>query len=149
VLTGGVPHIVFLCVANSARSQIAEGYARTYLAGRATVASAGTRPLHVNPYAVTVMSEHGLDLRAHHAKSADALVAADIDLLVMVCEDEICPSHLAKLPRRHWNVADPASDDPRITHDEMLARFRRARDTIWRHVLDLGHELHAGRARSG
>jgi arsenate reductase len=139
-----VPSILFLCVANSARSQIAEGFARGLLGSNAVVASAGTRPKHVDPYAIAVMREYGIDLRSHRAKSVGAIDPAGVDLLVLVCSDDVCPSTLAHVPQFRWSIADPVSGDPTITHDEMLARFRRARDAIRERVLEL-----AGQVRNG
>ncbi len=123
-------HLLFLCVANSARSQMAEGLARSMFGSRAVVASAGSKPSHVNPYAIEVMKEIGIDLRTHRSKSVDDIDPKDVDTVITLCAEEVCPVFLGKAHRLHWPIPDPASDDPRLTRDDMLARFRTARDTI-------------------
>lgn len=122
--------VLFLCVANSARSQMAEGLARMILGDRARVQSAGSAPSRVNPYAVEVMRELGYDLTAHHSKSVETIDPATVDTVVTLCAEEVCPVFLGKATRLHWPVRDPASDDPTLTRDDMLARFRAARDEI-------------------
>lgn len=124
------PHIVFLCVANSARSQIAEGLARSMYGVQAVVASAGSKPSRVNPYAIEVMKEVGIDLSSHASKSVDAIDPATVDVVVTLCAEEVCPVVLGNARRFHWPIPDPASDDPTLGRDQMLARFRVARDTI-------------------
>ena len=124
------PHLLFLCVANSARSQMAEGLARAMFGARAVVASAGSKPSRVNPYAIEVMKEIGIDLGAHRSKSVDDIDPDDVDTVITLCAEEVCPVFLGNAQRLHWPIADPASDDPELTRDEMLGRFRTARDTI-------------------
>jgi len=124
------PHLLFLCVANSARSQMAEGLARSMFGSRAMVASAGSEPTRVNPYAIEVMNEIGIDLSAHRSKSVGDVDPADVDVVITLCAEEVCPVFLGKARRLHWPIPDPASDDPTLTRDEMLARFRTARDAI-------------------
>jgi arsenate reductase (thioredoxin) len=133
--------ILFLCVANSARSQLAEGLARRLLGPVVHVQSAGSRPSTVNPYAVEVMREIGIDLDTHHSKSVDTIDPTSIDLVITLCAEEVCPAFLGKLRRLHWPIADPASDDPRLTHDDLLARFRTARDQIRGRIESVGGEL--------
>jgi arsenate reductase len=125
-----VPHLLFLCVANSARSQMSEGLARDLYGARAVVTSAGSTPSRVNPYAIEVMRELGIDLTTHHSKSVDDIDAADVDTVITLCAEEVCPVFLGRARRLHWPIPDPASDDPTLGRDEMLARFRRARETI-------------------
>ena len=79
--------MLFLCVANSARSQMAEGLARHRFGDRAEVVSAGSQPSRVNPLAVEVMQEIGIDIRSHHSKSVDTLDAARFDLVITLCAD--------------------------------------------------------------
>jgi protein-tyrosine-phosphatase/N-acetylglutamate synthase-like GNAT family acetyltransferase len=125
-----VAHLLFLCVANSARSQLAEGLARELYGTRAVVASAGSMPSRVNPYAIEVMAELGLDLGAHRSKSVDEIDPAGVDTVITLCAEEVCPVFLGRARRLHWPIPDPASDDPALGRVEMLARFRRARDAI-------------------
>jgi protein-tyrosine-phosphatase/N-acetylglutamate synthase-like GNAT family acetyltransferase len=122
--------ILFLCVANSARSQMAEGLARMLLRDRIPVQSAGSEPSTVNPYAVEVMAELGVDLSGHRAKSVRTIDPAGVDTVVTLCAEEVCPVFLGKVCRLHWPVPDPASKDTTIPREEMLARFRAARDAI-------------------
>ena len=122
--------ILFLCVANSARSQMAEGLARSILGPRVRVQSAGSKPSRVNPYAVEVMMEVGIDLGSHHSKSVDTIDAATVDTVITLCAEEICPVFLGQARRLGWPIPDPASDDPRLSPDELRARFRTARDQI-------------------
>jgi arsenate reductase len=122
--------ILFLCVANSARSQLAEGLARKLFGDRIPVQSAGSEPSTVNPYAVEVMKEVGADLSNHHAKSVKTVDPASVDTVVTLCAEEVCPVFLGKARRLHWPIPDPASKDPSIGREEMLTRFRTARDTI-------------------
>ncbi|NEZ04160.1 arsenate reductase ArsC [Wenzhouxiangella sp. XN201] len=123
--------ILFLCVANSARSQMAEGLAREILGGRAEVMSAGSEPTTVNPWAVKAMAEVGIDIGGHHSKSVDAFDPADLDLVITLCAEEVCPTLPAGVEHLHWPVPDPATRDAAtLTGEEMLDRFRKARDLI-------------------
>ena len=124
------PHILFLCVANSARSQMAEGLARSLYGSRAVVASAGSKPSRVNAYAIEVMRELGLDLGSHRSKSVEDVDAKDVDVVITLCAEEVCPVFLGSVRRLHWPIPDPASDDASLGRDEMLRRFRTARDAI-------------------
>ena len=122
--------VLFLCVANSARSQMAEGLARTLLGPNVRVQSAGSTPSAVNPYAVEVMQEIGIDLGGHHAKSVDAIEPSTVDTVITLCAEEVCPVFVGQVRRLHWPIADAASDDPSLTRDDHLARFRAARDQL-------------------
>lgn len=122
--------ILFLCVANSARSQMAEGLARMMFGDRVPVMSAGSEPSTVNPYAIEVMRELGVDLTTHHSKSVQIIDPSTIDTVVTLCAEEVCPVFLGKARRLHWPVTDPASEDPGVPREEMLTRVRIARDTI-------------------
>lgn len=144
---------LFLCVANSARSQMAEGLARRLFGGRVAVESAGSRPSRVNPYASEVMSEVGVDLGRHHSKSVEDIARDGVDTVITLCAEEVCPLWLGSARRLHWPIPEPATDDPSVSRDQMLVRFRTARDEILRrlvaHVATLppdGVELRAARA---
>ena len=125
-----IQSILFLCVANSARSQMAEGLARAKFGDRVRVQSAGSEPAQVNPYAVEVMRELGLDLTGHHAKSVQSIDPESIGTVITLCAEEVCPAFLGRARRLHWPIPDPASKDASISREEMLGRFRAARDTI-------------------
>ncbi|MBE0618625.1 MAG: arsenate reductase ArsC [Proteobacteria bacterium] len=123
--------VLFLCTGNSCRSQMAEGWLRHLGGDRCEVFSAGTRPQGVNPLAVRVMAEAGVDLSSHRSKSVNDFLGRDLDLLVTVCggAKESCPVFLGTVgDRRHWALADPAK--ARGSEEEVLKVFRRVRDEI-------------------
>ncbi len=122
--------IVFLCVANSARSQMAEGLARARFGERARIESAGSAPSQVSPWAVEVMREIGIDIRTQRSKSVHEIDPVGIAAVVTLCAEEVCPVLLSRAPRLHWPIEDPASRDPSLSRELMLARFRAARDEI-------------------
>ena len=122
--------ILFLCVANSARSQMAEGLGRMIFGDRVPVMSADSEPSKVNPYAIEVMRELGVDLTAHSSKSVQTIDPTTVGAVITLCAEEVCPMFLGKARRLHWPIHDPASKDPSIPREEMLTRFRTARDTI-------------------
>lgn len=122
--------VLFLCVANSARSQMAEALARARFGARVRVQSAGTQPSQVNPHAIAVLAERGVDMSGQHSKAVSTIDPATVDLVVTLCAEEVCPLFLGAATRLHWPIADPASADPSISREEFLARFRRARDEI-------------------
>ena len=121
--------ILFLCVANSARSQMAEGLGRVILRGVATVASAGSRPSFVHPVAIEVMAELGIDLASHRSKSVDDVDPVDVDLVVTLCAEEVCPVFLGKARRLAWPLPDPAAGDG-LAPAEIRTRFRAAREAL-------------------
>ena len=122
--------ILFLCVANSARSQMAEGLGRMIFGDKVPVMSAGSEPSQVNPYAIEVMRELGVDLTTHHAKSVQSIEVTTVGTVITLCADEVCPIFLGKARRLHWPIPDPASQDPSLSRAELLARFRTARDAL-------------------
>ena len=126
------PGVLFLCVANSARSQMAEGLARARFGDSVDVQSAGSAPSRVNPFAIEVMREEGVDLAAHRSKSVDTIDAGGVDVVVTLCAEEVCPVFLGSATRLHWPIDDPAlpATAPPLSDDDMRARFRVARDTI-------------------
>ena len=122
--------ILFLCVANSARSQMAEGLARHLLGPGHEVMSAGSAPTKPNPYAVEAMASRGIDITAHTSKSFASLDAAAFDFVITLCAEEICPWLPGKTQRLHWPIDDPASNDPSLTPEDFRRRFAAARDEI-------------------
>ena len=129
--------VLFLCVANSARSQMAEGLARAMLGNHVDVLSAGSQPSKVNPYAIEAMAEIGIDISAHHSKSVDDVDAASVDAVVTLCADEVCPVLPGRVRRLHWPIPDPASSDPKLTAHELQSRFRVAREQIRERLSEL------------
>lgn len=121
------PGVLFLCVANSARSQLAEGLARARFGDALRIQSAGSKPTRVNPMAIEVMAESRLDITSHASKLVDSIDPATVDLVVTLCAEEVCPVFLRPVRRVHWPVPDPAGDVPEA---ELRTRFRLARRTI-------------------
>jgi len=133
--------ILFLCVANSARSQMAEGVARRLLGPGARVASAGSRPTAINPYAISVLAEIGIDISGQRAKGMDAIAADAFDLVVTLCAEAECPVLPGGIRRLHWPVDDPAAHPSNAAPEAILTRFRRARDAIIARIGELAVEL--------
>ena len=131
--------ILFLCVANSARSQMAEGLARQLFPGL-RIQSAGSRPSRVNPYAQEVLAEAGIDASGHTSKSVQDIDPASVDLVITLCAEEVCPLFLGKAEKLHWPIPDPASDDPALTPDQLRERFRAGRDELRRRLAQLQAE---------
>jgi arsenate reductase len=122
--------VLFLCVANSARSQMAEGLARARFGDRVRVQSAGSKPTRVNPFAIEAMREIGIDISAHASKLVDDIDARDVDTVVTLCAEEVCPVFLGKVRRFHWPIVDPAREEGALPRETVLERFRLARDEI-------------------
>jgi protein-tyrosine-phosphatase/N-acetylglutamate synthase-like GNAT family acetyltransferase len=122
--------LLFLCVANSARSQMAEGLARTLFGDLVRVQSAGSAPSRVNPHAITVMRELGIDLSAQRSKSVQEIEPASVAAVITLCAEEVCPVWPGPMTRLHWPLPDPASADPAMPVETQLARFRVARDEL-------------------
>ena len=132
--------ILFMCVANSARSQMAEGLARNLLSN-VKVMSAGSQPSKVNPYAIEALSEQGIDISGHRSKSVEEIDPNQVDLVVTLCAEEVCPVFPGRVRRLHWPIPDPASNDPALTPEELRTRFRTARDQIREMLLAQRSEL--------
>jgi protein-tyrosine-phosphatase/N-acetylglutamate synthase-like GNAT family acetyltransferase len=122
--------LLFLCVANSARSQMAEGLARSLFGGLVRVQSAGSQPSRVNPNAIAAMREVGIDIAAQRSKSVDEIDPGSVAAVVTLCAEEVCPLWPGKIARMHWPLPDPASSDPELSPEAVLARFRTARDEL-------------------
>jgi arsenate reductase len=124
--------ILFLCVANSARSQMAEGIARKLAPDGVEVYSAGSRPSRVNPLAIRALAEIGVDASAHWSKGVDAVPVDTIDTVVTLCAEEVCPVFPRPVRRLEWKLTDPASADG--SDEERLQRFRDVRDELHRRI---------------
>ena len=120
--------ILFLCVAHSARSQLAKGLARQLFGNRVVVQSAGSEPTTINPVAVEALREIGIDSTGQHAKSLDEVDTANVDLVITLCAEEVCPVLPSRASRLHWPIRDPAAVGPldafRAARDEIAARLR-------------------------
>lgn len=126
--------LLFLCVANSARSQMAEGLARARFGDRVRIQSAGSQPSRVNPFAIEVMAERGISLEGHASKSVDTIDPSTVDTVITLCAEEVCPVFLGNARRLHWPIEDPApplvGEAPHLDRDALLERFRTAADRI-------------------
>jgi two-component system phosphate regulon sensor histidine kinase PhoR len=121
--------VLFLCGANSCRSQMAEGFARNLAPGPIAVYSAGTEPTGIHPLAIQVMKELGIDISAQRSKEIEEIPWAKLDLIVALCEAaETCPILNSTAERLHWPIPDPAQAGGDET--ERLQAFRQARDEI-------------------
>lgn len=105
-------NILFLCVANSARSQLAEGIAKSIFKDKAKIESAGSEPSgKVQPWAVEVLREEGIDISKNWSKSTDQLspaFLADLTYVITLCAEEVCPVLPSHATRLHWPIKDPA-----------------------------------------
>lgn len=128
--------ILVLCTGNSCRSQIAEGYLRYFAAEKAQIFSAGIEVHGVNPKAVAVMNEDGIDLSAHTSNHIDEYAAIDFDFVITVCDNanENCPFFPARAQKFHHNFPDPAKATG--TEAEILDSFRNVRDMIKKYCRD-------------
>ena len=120
--------ILFLCVANSARSQMAEGLARQLLSPEHKILSAGSNPSKVNPYAIKVLQELGIDSSAHSSKSVADINPDEVDIVITLCAEEVCPAFLGKAKKLHWPHMDPVA--VRGSDTDILNSFRTVRDQI-------------------
>jgi arsenate reductase (thioredoxin) len=124
------PKVLFLCTGNSARSQMAEGFLRHSAGNTFDVFSAGTHPGQLNPLAVEVMSEIGIDISGHTSKDVQQFLTTPIQYVVTVCDRarQSCPVFPAARRLLHWSFEDPA--EAQGSREEKLAVFRRIRDQI-------------------
>lgn len=136
--------LYFLCTGNSCRSQMAEGFARALAPADWVIASAGVETHGLNPRAVQVMAEVGIDISQHTSKRIDPAYLNSSDVVVTLCGDarDKCPMTLPTVDRRHWPLPDPAQATG--SEAEVLATFRQVRDDIQTRVAQLIHELEAG-----
>ena len=124
-------HILFLCVANSARSQMAEGIARSLAPEDVKVSSAGSEPTTVRPQAVEALREIGIDVTGQRSKGVDD-VERPVDAVITLCAEEVCPVWLEDATRLHWGLPDPAGVEG--TEAEVLDAFRAVRDELHRRL---------------
>jgi phosphate transport system protein len=128
--------IVFLCVHNSSRSQMAEALARKLLPPGVRVESAGSQPAAtVNPHAVRAMQEIGIDISGRRPRAVADVPWGDIDMVVTVCEEEGCVVPASGMIRESWNLPDPAAVTG--TEEEIMAAFRKTRDELQDRVRQL------------
>jgi arsenate reductase len=122
--------VLFICTANAARSQMAEGYLRAKYGNRFEVFSAGTKQAHVSVRAIQVMQEIGIDISTHRSKTLDEFRAVPLDLAVTLCDNahQMCPVVPSAKKTIHHGFADPHLTPG--TDEEILLGYRRVRDEI-------------------
>lgn len=122
--------VLFLCTGNSCRSQMAEGWLRHFAGDRFEVVSAGTHPVGINPYAVNVMGEAGVDISNHVSERVDPYLHEHFDYVITVCDhaQEACPVFPGAATKLHWGFEDPAHATG--TYEQKLIIFRKTRDEI-------------------
>ncbi len=125
-------HILFLCVANSARSQLAEGIARFYAPADVVISSAGSAPTHIRLEVIEVLREIGIDATPQFSKSLDDIAVSTVEAVITLCAEEACPVFPGNVDRYHWPLADPAA----IVGDlnDRLRAFRQVRDELTRRI---------------
>ncbi len=121
-----MPTILFLCVKNSARSQMAEGLARSMAPPGYRFLSAGTDPGTVNPLAIQALAEERIDISTHRSKGLASVSLDEVDTVVTLCAEEVCPLVPGQVSRLHWPLPDP-KDLPsfRTVRDELRRRLPR------------------------
>ena len=107
---------------------MAEGLARKILGTQHPVQSAGSQPGRVNPFAIQALKEIGIDISGHTSKSVATIDLKQVDRVITLCHDEVCPVLPPGLQRLHWPIPDPAGQGK--TDEERLGHFRIARDAL-------------------
>lgn len=122
--------ILILCTGNSCRSQIAEGYMKYFANGRADIYSAGVETHGVNPKAIVIMQEDGIDISNQTSNNIEEYKNVDFDYVITVCDNakERCPFYPSQALKLHYNFPDPAK--AMGTDLEILNQFRTVRDLI-------------------
>ena len=122
--------VLFLCTANSCRSQMAEGIVNHFLGDKIEAFSAGTEATYVNPTAIEVMKEIGIDISNHQSKNLTAFDGQSFDYVITLCgnANETCPLYIGGAKKTHIGFNDPAKATG--TQDEILKKFHRVRDEI-------------------
>jgi arsenate reductase len=129
-------NVLFLCVANSARSQMAEGLAKRLLSDAASVQSAGSEPSYVHPDAIEALKELDIDIQNQYSKSIETINLDEVDYIITLCAEEYCPHVNAKITKLHWPIKDPAN-----SAKDSLSGFRKARDEIQSKILEFKTKL--------
>ncbi len=120
-------HMLFLCVANSARSQMAHGIARALAPEAVKISSAGSEPTSVRPQAIDALAEIGIDI-SHHTSNGIDEVERPVDAVITLCAEEVCPVWLEDAWRVHWGLPDPAGAGE--TPEQEMEAFRAVRDEL-------------------
>lgn len=130
------PKVLFVCTENACRSQMAEGFLRHHAGDRFEAFSGGAELGKLNPTAVEVMKEAGIDISGHHSKDVAEFLGQSFHYIVRVCDKvkETCPVLPGAIWYLDWSLEDPASAKGSPTERMMV--FRRVRDEIEERVLD-------------
>ncbi len=122
--------VLVLCTGNSCRSQIAEGYLRYFSGGNAKIYSAGVETHGLNPRAIAIMKEDGIDISQHTSNHIDEYRSINFDFVITVCDNarERCPFFPSLAQKFHYNFPDPAKATG--TEEEIMEQFRKVRDMI-------------------
>ena len=120
--------LIFLCVANSARSQMAEGLARAAAPAGWRIHSAGSEPSVVHPLAIEALREVGIDISPCRSKGFDEVPLAEADFIITLCATEVCPAVGGGIRQLHWPLPDPAAEGEMIRYQ--VEAFRETRDEI-------------------
>lgn len=122
--------ILVLCTGNSCRSQIAEGYLKYFANGKAAIYSAGIETHGVNPRAIAVMKEDGVNISNHTSNNVEEYSDIDFDYVITVCDNakERCPFFPSSAQKFHYNFPDPAKSNG--NEEEIMQQFRNVRDMI-------------------
>lgn len=122
--------ILVLCTGNSCRSQIAEGYLRHFAGHRAEVYSAGVETHGINPKAIAIMAEDGIDISGHTSDQVEKYIGMDFDYVITVCDNarERCPVFPSRAQQFHQNFPDPAKATG--TEEEVMQQFRHVQQLI-------------------
>ena len=133
--------VLFLCTGNSCRSQMAEGFLRHLAGDRFDVFSAGVNPAQINPLAIKVMDEAGINISMQKSKSAMDYIGKEFDCVITVCDNakQTCPVFSGKYEKIHWNLEDPA--EAQGTEEEKLSAFRKTRDLVKQKIGDWMQEV--------
>lgn len=130
-------HILFLCVQNSARSQLAEGIARKYAPAGVKISSAGSSPAFVRPQAIEALAEIGIDASTHTSKSITDIDTASVDVVITLCAEEVCPVFPHPVAKFHWPLSDPAKATAGWPTDSALNAYRAVRGELEERVKTL------------
>jgi protein-tyrosine-phosphatase len=125
--------LLFLCVANSARSQMAEGIARALVGGRLPIQSAGSAPSRIHPLAIQALAEVGNAAAGQRSKSVDEVDRSTVDTVITLCAEEVCPVYLGTARRLHWPLPDPGGQAEGA--EAGLECFRSVRDELRRRLV--------------
>lgn len=145
----GKPRVLFLCTGNSARSQMAEAFLKSFAGDRFDVVSAGTDPVPVKADAIRAMAERGIDISHERSKGVKEFLGEGVPYLITVCDqaNERCPIFPGVVNRLRWSFEDPAAGTG--SREERIHVFRRVRDEIEAAVRRFAKEVEEGRPLTG